>query len=213
MLIAALVGFVFGFIGSVPVAGPIAVLVLERSLAMRYADAEGIAVGGALAESVYAGAAFLGLGMLIERYPFLLVVARAVGALVLFGVAAALLRGRNRPPELKPYVSTAAGRARGFSVGFSVTAVNPTLLATWSVVVALAFSAFPLALTLHTAIAFPIGAFLGIASWLLIFVRILRRSGQKLSANAHDRMRLVMIAFVFAIGSWFAYEAARAMVS
>ena len=77
MLFAALAGFVFGFIGSVPVAGPIAVLVLERSLAHRYSDAEGIAVGGAVAESAYAGAAFLGLGFLIKSYPIVLVGARA----------------------------------------------------------------------------------------------------------------------------------------
>ena len=99
MLFAALAGFVFGFIGSVPVAGPIAVLVLERSLAHRYSDAEGIAVGGAVAESAYAGAAFLGLGFLIRSYPIVLVGARAIGAIVLFGVAYALYRGGERVIE------------------------------------------------------------------------------------------------------------------
>jgi threonine/homoserine/homoserine lactone efflux protein len=210
MLTAALVGFVLGFLGSVPVAGPIAVLVLERSLAQRYADAEGIAVGGAVAESLYAAAAFLGFGVLVNRFPVLLVGARVAGALILVVVAHALWNGRNRPIETRKPRTAVAGRLRGFGLGFSVTAMNPTLLATWSVVSALAFGAFSLRLTWGSAFSFPIGAGLGVASWLLIFVRILRRGGERLSDRAQERLRIAMIAFVLTVALWFAYEAATA---
>lgn len=210
MLSAAIAGYILGFLGSVPVAGPIAVLVLERSLAQRYADAEGIAVGGAVAESFYAAAAFLGFGVLVQRFPVLLVVARAAGALILLVVAYALWSGRNRPIETRQPRTVAVGRLRGFGLGFSITAMNPTLLATWSVVSALAFGAFSLELGWGSAFSFPIGAGLGVASWLLIFVRILRRGGEKLSGRAQERIRAAMIAFVLVVALWFAYEAAAA---
>ena len=71
-------------------------------------------------------------------------------------------------------------------------------------------SAFSLELGWGSAFSFPIGAGLGVASWLLIFVRILRRGGEKLSGRAQERIRVAMIAFVLVVALWFAYEAAVA---
>lgn len=212
MLLALFAGFVFGFVGSVPVAGPIAVLVLERSLAKRYTDAEGIALGGALAESFYAGAAFLGLGYVVQHYPVVLVAAHIIGAIVLFVVAGVLYRGTDKPPEVDKASVDATGRARGFTLGFSLTAFNPTLLATWSAVAAGAYASLPLVLTTGSAIAFPIGACAGIATWLFTFVRIIKRGGEHLSTAGLRRIRYAMVVFVAAIGCWFAYQAVRDLV-
>lgn len=209
MLAAALVGFLFGFIGSVPVAGPIAVLVFERSLAGRYADADGIALGGALAEGLYAGAAFLGLGLTVHRYPSVLVASRMLGAVVLLVVALALYRGGRTRGDGTAGAGPGLGFARGASLGFGVTAFNPTLLATWSVVAALVFARLPIALTPGTAIAFPLGACLGIAAWLMLFVRLVKRGGERMSERALDRVRVAMVFFVLAIAAWFAVSAVR----
>ena len=49
MLTAALIGFCFGFFGSIPVAGPIAALVLKRGLTGRFRSAALVGAGGAIA--------------------------------------------------------------------------------------------------------------------------------------------------------------------
>ena len=54
MLTVALIGFVFGFIGSMPVAGPIAILVFGRGLEGRLRSGVYLAIGAAIAESIYA---------------------------------------------------------------------------------------------------------------------------------------------------------------
>jgi threonine/homoserine/homoserine lactone efflux protein len=52
MLVAPVaLGFAFGFVGSIPVAGPIAALVLSRGLEGRARSALSLAAGAALAEA------------------------------------------------------------------------------------------------------------------------------------------------------------------
>ncbi len=68
MLSALLAGFLFGFIGSMPVAGPIAGLVLSRGLQGRFASGANIAVGAALAEAAYACLAFWGFSTLLADH-------------------------------------------------------------------------------------------------------------------------------------------------
>ena len=58
MLWVALAGFARGFIGSMPVAGPVAVLVVSRSLEGRLRDGALIGLGSALAEGAYAFLAY-----------------------------------------------------------------------------------------------------------------------------------------------------------
>ena len=49
MIVAALSGFVLGFAGSIPVAGPTAVVVMESALAHRNREGLSVAVGAAVA--------------------------------------------------------------------------------------------------------------------------------------------------------------------
>jgi hypothetical protein len=58
VLVTALLGLAFGFVGSIPVAGPISALVLYRGLDRRYKAATFIGVGGAVAEGAYAFLSF-----------------------------------------------------------------------------------------------------------------------------------------------------------
>jgi len=50
MLMALAFGLLAGFFGSIPIAGPTAVIIVERALAGRALAAFGIAVGAAMAE-------------------------------------------------------------------------------------------------------------------------------------------------------------------
>ena len=71
-MLALLVGFAFGYLGSMPVAGPISVLVLHLGLAREGRRAFHLALGGALAEGIYALLAFWGLSAILAGHPLLL---------------------------------------------------------------------------------------------------------------------------------------------
>ena len=65
--VATLPGLLFGFVAAMPMAGPIWALVFERALRGRMREGLYVAIGGAVAEAVYAALAFWGFAALLER--------------------------------------------------------------------------------------------------------------------------------------------------
>ena len=57
----SLVALVFSFVGSLPLAGPIALLVVSNGVRGRYKEALRIAIGAALAEGIYRVSGLLGV--------------------------------------------------------------------------------------------------------------------------------------------------------
>jgi len=145
MAFALLAGLILGFVGSIPIAGPISALVLERTLAGQPSRARGIGIGAALAESAYATVAFIGMGEVASRYPNLMAAAKVFGVIVLLVVAALLLRERDAAIETSPVRARVAHEERralahGIGAGFTIAILNPTLIATWSTTTATLFA-------------------------------------------------------------------------
>lgn len=173
MLLAILFGFAFGFVGSVPLAGPIAILVFARGLARAYRDGLAIAAGSALAESVYACLAYWGAGQLALHFPTAARALQIVSAFLLLGLGAYfLLVARPRSP-VEP-----AGPPRpreGFLLGFGLTALNPTFLATWSAAVSTLHSVTALPASAPAAAVFGASAGAGIFAWFRLLLWLMRR--------------------------------------
>ena len=68
-MIAIPIGFLMGFLGSMPIAGPISSLVFHRGMDGRFWEGWAIGLGGALAEGIYCALAVYGLGALYDRFP------------------------------------------------------------------------------------------------------------------------------------------------
>ena len=66
MIAVIIFGFVFGFVGAIPVAGPIAAMVVERSILGRFRAAIWLAIGSAIAEGGYAALAVFGFSFLFQ---------------------------------------------------------------------------------------------------------------------------------------------------
>lgn len=132
MFIALLIGFGIAYVGALPVAGPVAVLVVERALAGQRRAALGYALGAALPEATYAGGSAMGAAALVARFPSLIPIAHGIGGGVVLVVGALLLR-RRVDPAAPPPVRRPAARGPVLTA-FLVTALNPTLLITWSAV-------------------------------------------------------------------------------
>jgi threonine/homoserine/homoserine lactone efflux protein len=201
LVLALLAGAAMGFIGSMPIAGPVAVLVLERGLVRRGREGLGIALGAAVGESVYAFFACWGVGAVIGAYPALLPASRLFGAAVLVGLGIYLGTRPRRPSAEHPAESAQAGqKRRGFVLGASLTLLNPTIIASWTVVVTAAHGAGLLEPGLGPAIAFAAGVGLGIVAWFAVLLRLLRRFERGLRPETVERLLHVTGWLVVALG-------------
>lgn len=202
MLLAVLAGFAFGFIGSMPVAGPIAVLVLRLGLHHDGRHARLVAMGGALAEGFYALLAFWGLSTFLDRYPMVLPASRIVGAVICLVLGLVLLLHRH--PEKPP--APAQGRTKGFKRsflgGFLITALNPTFIVTWTAALAALHATGLVVLAPARAIPFAMAVCLGIVAWFSTLLALVRRYKERWSPAFVGLMIKVMGALLVAAALW-----------
>src|SRR5262245_23739352 len=108
----AIVGFACGFVGSIPVAGPIAVLVFSRGLQDRARSALYLGSGAAVAESTYAYFAFQGFAEVVARYAWIEPVSRITAAVLLTGLGLCFTRARRTAEAIPAPIGRNAGDKR-----------------------------------------------------------------------------------------------------
>jgi threonine/homoserine/homoserine lactone efflux protein len=201
ILFALLAGAVMGFLGSMPIAGPVAVLVLERALVRRVREGLGVALGAAAAETVYAFLAFWGLGAALHASPGILPASRLVGAgvMITLGIYLGTRKSRPRSPETET-IEPKGRRSRGFFLGLTVTFLNPTIIASWTVVTATVHSTGWVVPGLVSALAFALGVGAGIVGWFTILLRLLHRFQSGVKPQTVDRVLNITGWVVVAIG-------------
>jgi threonine/homoserine/homoserine lactone efflux protein len=213
MLAAILLGFVFGFVGSMPVAGPIAVLVFGRGLEGRLRSGVYLALGAAIAESVYAYVAYWGIGALLTSHRWIDLTSRALAAVILIvlGARFAFVRNRQERAEVaseRPNV----GNKRSFLLGFTITALNPALIATWSAAVTTLHSFDVVSFEAKDALPFSLGVLAGIGAWFSLLLFFLGRFRGRFQRSTLDRIIQVMGYFLIALGLYFAVKFFRSFV-
>jgi threonine/homoserine/homoserine lactone efflux protein len=203
MLLAAAIGVLFGFVGSIPVAGPIAVLVLARGLALRFRSGIFIAAGGAIAESVYAFLAFWGFGALLGEYPWVEPISRGAGAVVLLVLGFIFSRPRGEMPVAVAEPKTSTG-FRSAMLGFSITAMNPTLIASWAAAVTVLHGGAVAEHSMGASVAFAGGALVGIVGWFAIMLGLIHRFRNRFKPTILNSVRRLMGFALIGFGLWFA---------
>jgi threonine/homoserine/homoserine lactone efflux protein len=191
----------FGFFGSMPLLGPISIMVFSRAAQKKYSEALHIALGAALAEGTYAGVAFLGFATLLAQHPVVVPLSNGVTAIVLvgLGIRFAVWKPAEPTDEDAPPGGTTL-------VGFSLAVINPTLLVTWGTAVAFLYSkglgvASPLA-----ALPFGASAAAGIVGWFAVLVALLRRFEGKVPDRALAwTIRALGVALI-GLGAWSAVQ-------
>jgi threonine/homoserine/homoserine lactone efflux protein len=200
MLVAALAGFVFGFVGSMPVAGPIAFLVLRLGLNEDARHARFLALGGALAEGLYSLLAFWGLSTVLDRYPMVIPTSKLVGAIICLGLGIALMLHSPKPAPPEP--GPQRGNKRSFFGGFFITALNPTFIVTWTAALAALHGTGLLTLAPARAVPFACAVFLGIIAWFATLLWLVRRFKGRWSPHAIEVFIKVMGALLAGGGLW-----------
>lgn len=199
ILVALVAGSVMGFLGSMPIAGPVAVLVLERGLIRRAREGLGVALGAAAAETVYAFLAFWGLGAVLQSAPTFQRIFRLVGAAVMITLGV-YLATRKSPPRLPGTVAPEGQKRRGFLLGLSVTFLNPIIIVSWGVVTTTVHSTGWVTAGLPSAIGFAAGVGGGIVAWFYTLLRIVHRFQSGWRAQTVDRVLHITGWLVVAIG-------------
>jgi threonine/homoserine/homoserine lactone efflux protein len=204
MLIAFLVGLLFGFVGSIPVAGPIAILVFGRGLQNRSRSGIYLALGSAVAESAYAYFAFWGFSALEEKYPWMQQGSFGVAALVLIALGLRFATTRSKPDAEVVAPPSNVGNKRSFLLGITITALNPTLIVTWTAAVATLRSLHWVSRDVTHALPFSIGVWAGIIAWFSVLLTLLARFKGRFHTSTLDRVVRVMGVVLVGFGLWFA---------
>ena len=183
MIVVCLVAFVFGFIGSMPMAGPIAVMVVSRAAKAEHAGAVRVAFGAAIAEGFYAGFAFWGFATFLASHPRVLPWSHGLTALVLVGLGVRFVVWKQKREEKSGERPSMADMTKSFVTGLGITALNPTLLVTWSAAVTALHSRQWVKMTPWLAPPFGLFAALGVAAWFAILVALMRRYEKHFNQN------------------------------
>ncbi|MCC6624259.1 MAG: LysE family transporter [Deltaproteobacteria bacterium] len=234
MLLAALVGFVAAFIASMPVAGPVAALIVRHALEGRTRSAVMIALGTGLAEGLYALLALWGFATVLDDAPAIIPISKAVAAVILIALGIVFARfvpttpGVEKspaPPPGTPHAgegkrhhtiesldvqavmkksrSTEERPLKSFSVGFTVTVLNPTLLATWAAAATTVASMDLFPVDAAHAPPFAIGVTLGACGWFGVLIWLLSRYRHRFSPLTLQRVIRGMGWGLVGLGLWF----------
>lgn len=203
MILAAIIGFLFGFVGSMPVAGPIAALVFARALQGRMKSGLHIAIGGAVAEAIYAALAFWGFAELLAEYPWVRQVSNGAAAVILTVLGVMFIRQDTAEPEAKAEPEQTGS---GLVLGFTITLLNPTLIATWTAAAAMLLSTGLVQFEGRHAIPFSLGALVGIVLWFVTLLKLVDHFRDRFSYASLARVIRVMGWGLLLIGAWFAWQ-------
>jgi threonine/homoserine/homoserine lactone efflux protein len=212
VLAAVIVGMVLGYIGSMPVAGPIALLVLGRGLENRSRNGLALAFGAAIAESIYAYLAFWGFGAVLERYPWIEEGARFGAAIALVALGVHFYRRRHQAAAPAP-PPTNSGNKRNFFLGFAITMLNPTLIATWTFTVTTVYSLGLLTFEAQKALPFSLGAFSGIVGWFATLLYLLKRFRTVVTQTGLQRALKLVGVVLIVVGLCIGVAATRPYVA
>lgn len=188
---------VFGFFGSVPLVGPIAIMVLSRAARRRFDEARRIGLGAAIAEGIYAGVAFWGFATFLSKHEGIVPISHASSAVLLAALGARFVFWR--PVEHTDRRATKAGTAL---LGFSVSALNPTLLLTWSGAVAFLYSKGLDREPALVAVPFGASAAAGVGGWMVCFVALLQKFEGRLPRAAMTWTVRIMGLVLVGLGTW-----------
>jgi len=202
-LSALFVAFLFGFVTSIPPAGPVAALMIQQSAKGEHQRALRIGIGAALVECLFAGTAAGALWVVAGRAALLHKIGFLVASLLFPIVGLRLIFWKASP------ASAARGASQaGVRLGATIAALNPAPLIGWATVVTL----------LHSGHLFVNGALIpffglaggaGVASWNFVLVSLLKRHLGRLPPALLATFVRCVGCLLVGIGLWSAFTLLR----
>jgi arginine exporter protein ArgO len=192
--LAALVGIALGAVTGMPI-GVVNVAIVDAATRGQARFARGIGLGGALADSVHAALAFVGVGQLVAAHPHVVQAMAIVAATLIAGYAVSSYR--------RPTRASTPSRARGgFVTGLVLTLPNPAALLAW---IAVAAALWP-TLAVAPAVMLAVGVGIGSAAWFVLLAHLVSKlpAGGRV-ARYLPRVALAVLLAIAAFGLWRAF--------
>lgn len=202
MILAALLGAVFGFISAVPVAGPISAIVFSQGMQGRFSQARWIALGAALVESGYAFLAFWGFNRFLSKYSILLVISKIVAAVVLLGLGIYFIRSKKMRAPLSFSETNGARAPKAFFLGAGISAANPTLIATWAASITTLYSMSLFSFSNANSALFSLGVCAGIFGWFSLFIHLIAKHRNRFDSRILGRVLTGIGIALIGISAW-----------
>ncbi len=214
MLTALLFGLIMGFLGAIPVAGPVSAMVIERALDRRFLAGLLLAIGSAIAEGLYAFLAILGFSAFADL-PWVAAASKAVAGVVLIGVGLSFALRRAPPAGADDHRTIPPPEDgtlwRQWFIGFSVTVVNPTLLATWGAAASMLVASEWVTLEPITGVPFGLGVMLGASAWFALLIMIVKRFTRDIKPSSVRRIIKWIGWLLVGLGGWMLILFVRAL--
>ncbi|MEO8706480.1 MAG: LysE family transporter [Kofleriaceae bacterium] len=165
MIAQAALGLGLGFVTGMPL-GVINVAIVDSAAAGRRRFATGLGLGGAAADTIHAGLAFVGVGRLVTARPELVRWLAVAAAVLIIGYAVLAWRRRRGVVRV---TSDDSRMVHGVTTGAALTLPNPGALAAW---VAVAASLWPDATPVDAGVI-AAGVGVGSAVWFTLLARFI----------------------------------------
>ena len=132
-IVILFLGFFAGFFFSVPIAGPISILITSNSLKGRLIYCIRTALGGAIVETIYVFIAIYGLTTLYEYYQQGIPIILIAGSIFLLYIAYRIFKTKLKIEDLTEKNIEAAKYENqgGFRTGLIINFSNPSLFVGW----------------------------------------------------------------------------------
>jgi threonine/homoserine/homoserine lactone efflux protein len=202
----ALIGLLIGFIGSMPLAGPIALLIFRKGSRGEYQEGAALALGATLPEAMYCWLAVLGFDYIFVHHPMVEPIARLAGAVLMVVLGLVFVFSKQKQQQTVTKLSGQRKHAAPFLTGFSISLLNPVLLMTWSGVVAVVYTIHG-TFTNVEKVMFPIGVGAGIFLWFAVMLILMRWLHGRFRPSALDPVIRIFGIMMTLLGLWLLYGA------
>ena len=203
MVAVIVFGFIFGFFGAIPVAGPVSAMIVERSIQARFGGAFLLALGTSVADGLYAAFAVYGFSFLVD-YPWVMPASKAVAGVLLIAVGLMFALKTTAPGEQAHDPNRDPDSLIGhFALGLGLTLANLTLLATWTVATSMLYASGWVTLGPSTGIPFGLAVAAGAACWFCMIVVIIRKIRGRFKPESLARFIKWMGWGLVGLGAWF----------
>ena len=135
ILTLSIVGFIAGFIYSIPIAGPISIIIVSKSFQGKLRFCERLTLGAAIIETLFVFIAVYGLAALYQYYqpfvPYLLIIGAVLVIILGFKMRKQKLDFKSL--ESQVIVTDKYENRGGLRTGFVLNLTNPVLFINWIV--------------------------------------------------------------------------------
>ncbi|HTE56711.1 MAG TPA: LysE family transporter [Kofleriaceae bacterium] len=209
MLTYFLIGAALGAVTGVPI-GPLNVAIIDAAYRHHLRRAIAVALGGAVADLLYASLGILGLGQLLTAHAIVPPILYTLSGVVLIIYGILTVRAQPVDPGVAGQ-SDLVGRSYfwgGFGMGLALILLNPATLITWVVIVGSAMSDA----NQSEGMAAAIGIGCGSAFWFTTVAYLADHGKKLLGKKTVILTRIVGVALicygVFSIGraGWYVYR-------